>query len=202
MAKTGMPDSVRGVMGWTLGVGIIAFILLIMVIIFGNLSGNVGFSDVSNTSTNESSGYAINGTTYTLVAAGNSRFTGTTVNTVYNATDGVVVGSGNYTVDGTLGTIVGAAGRTANWTTVNITSTNTFTSQGDIDSSAIILNYTSSATNTAAQFPTVGTIIGIAILLAILIALLIFAIRRMMGVADSPSNSESGSFSGSERGFG
>jgi hypothetical protein len=57
--------------------------------------------------------------------------------------------------------------------------------QGYNDTQNIILNYTSSATNTAAQFPTVGTIIGIAILLAILIALLIFAIRRMMGVTDS-----------------
>jgi hypothetical protein len=37
----GMPDSVKGVMGWTLGVGIIAFILLILVIIFGNLSSRI-----------------------------------------------------------------------------------------------------------------------------------------------------------------
>ncbi len=103
MAKGGgMPDSMRTIMGWVLGLGIIAFILLIMVIIFGNLSGNVGFA------------------------------TG---------------------------------------------------SQGFNDTQNIILNYTRSATNTAAQFPTVGTIIGIAILLLILIALLIFAIRRMMGVA-------------------
>ena len=113
MATGGMPESVKGVMGWTLGVGIIAFILLIMVIIFGNLSGNVGFAE---------------------------------------------------------GT------------------------QGFNDTQAIILNYTTSATNTAAQFPTVGTIIGIAILLAILIALLVFAIRRMMGVAESTGGDSNASF--------
>lgn len=109
----GMPESVKGVMGWTLGVGIIAFILLIMVIIFGNLAGNVGF-----------------------------------------AAD----------------------------------------TQGFNDTQSIILNYTTSATNTAAQFPTVGTIIGIAILLAILIALLVFAIRRMMGVSEATGGDSNASF--------
>ena len=108
-----MPEGMKNIMGWVLGIGIIAFILLIMVIIFGNLSGNVGFS------------------------------TGT---------------------------------------------------QGYNDTQAIILNYTSSATNTAAQFPTVGTIIGIAILLLILIALLVFAIRKMMGVANVTSSGSNASF--------
>ena len=114
MAKGGMPDGMKSVMGWSLGVGIIAFILLIMVIIFGNLSGNVGFAD---------------------------------------------------------GT------------------------QGYNDTQTIILNYTTSATNTAAQFPTVGTIVGIALLLLILIALLVFAISKMMGVANvSGSSGRSASF--------
>ena len=115
MAKSdgGMPDGMKAIMGWTLGVGIIAFILLILVIIFGNLSGNVGF-----------------------------------------ATD----------------------------------------TQGFNDTQAIILNYTSSATNTAAQFPTVGTIVGIALLLLILIALLVFAIRRMMGVASTTGGDSNASF--------
>ena len=109
MAKSGgMPEGMRAILGWVLGVGIIAFVGLIMVIIFGNLSGNVGFAD---------------------------------------------------------GT------------------------QGFNDTQNIILNYTQSVTNTSAQFPTVGTIIGIAILLLILIALLIFAIRRMMGVAGTTSGS-------------
>ena len=102
MADDGMPKGMRGVFSWVIGVAIIAFILLIMVIIFGNLSGNVGFA------------------------------TGT---------------------------------------------------QGFNDSQSIITNYTASAVNTSAQFPTVGTIIGIAILLLILIGLLIFAITKMMGIA-------------------
>jgi hypothetical protein len=113
MAKGGgMPEGMKGVMGWVLGVGVIAFIALIMVIIFGNLSGNVGF-----------------------------------------ATD----------------------------------------TQGYNDTQDIILSYTESATNTAEQFPTVGTIVGIAILLLILISLLIFAIRKMMGVMNT-SGSTNASF--------
>ena len=39
-----MPEGLRTTMMWVLGVGIIALILLIMVILFGNLSGNTGFS--------------------------------------------------------------------------------------------------------------------------------------------------------------
>ena len=113
MPKGGMPEGGKGILGWVLLVAIIAFILLIMVIIFGNLSGNVGFSS---------------------------------------------------------GT------------------------QGYNDTQSIILNYTQSAVNTTAQFPTVGTIIGIAVLLLILIGLLVFAIRKMMGVADASSGSTNASF--------
>ena len=110
MTEKGMPESARSILNWILVIGIAAFILLIMVIIFGNLSGNVGFAD---------------------------------------------------------GT------------------------QGYNDTQNIILNYTKSATNTAAQFPTVGTIIGIAVLLLILIALLIFVIKKMMNV--STASGQSGS---------
>ena len=66
--------------------------------------------------------------------------------------------------------------------------------QGYNDTQAIILNYTTSAANTAGQFPTVGTIVGIAILLLILIALLIFAIKKMMGVAGATSSGSNASF--------
>ena len=196
----GMPESVKGVMGWTLGVGIIAFILLIMVIIFGNLSGNVGFvQDSADTAVQE------------LTLANNSivTFTGTVgeVNpvvssvVVINASGGEVITSGNYTLTDT--TITGSAAMTLayNNTGVNVSYTTTFDSQGQIDSEAIIGNYTESAVNTSAQFPTVGTIIGIAILLSILIALLIFAIKRMMGVADSTGGGTAGAF-GKEASFG
>ena len=106
----GMPQDIKTVLFWGLGIGILGLSLLILLIIFGNLSGNVGFA----------------------------------VNT-----------------------------------------------QGYNDTQAVILNYSQSATNTAGQFPVVGTILGIALLLAILIGVLVFAIRKMMGVAGSTGGSGS-----------
>ncbi len=41
--QSGMPEGIRTTMFWVLGIGIIALIGLIMLILFGNLSGNVGF---------------------------------------------------------------------------------------------------------------------------------------------------------------
>ena len=195
-----MPESVKGVMGWTLGVGIIAFILLIMVIIFGNLSGNVGFTQ--DTATTAVQQLVLSNQTAPVTLTGTSGKTNPSVSSVVviNATNGVVITSGNYTLTDT--TITGSGTMTENGTGVNVSYITAFDSQGQIDSDSIILNYTQSATNTSAQFPTVGTIVGIAILLAILIALLVFAIRRMMGVADSRGTSNGSEFGGADRGFG
>ena len=109
----GMPEGVRGAMFWAIGVGVIALVLVILLIIFGNLSGNLGFA----------------------------------------------------------------------------TST-----QGYNDTQNVILNYSLSATNISAQFPTVGTIVGIALLLVVLIGLLVFAISKMMGVAENPTGGSNSSF--------
>jgi len=105
MAKSGgMPDGIKTVIFWALGLGVISLILIVLLILFGNLSGNVGFSSGS---------------------------------------------------------------------------------QGYNDTQNVILNYSASATNTSAQFPTIGTILGIAILLVVLIGVLVFAVRRLMGVTNS-----------------
>lgn len=41
---SGLPSGLKSVIMWSIGVGIIALTGLIMVILFGNLSGNVGFT--------------------------------------------------------------------------------------------------------------------------------------------------------------
>lgn len=184
MAKDNLPDGMRSVIGWTLGVGIIAFVLLILVIIFGNLAGNTGFSQDSETTALQEMTLANNSVvTFTGTVGRNNPSVNTVV--VVNATGGETILAGNYTVTAT--TITGTSDMTLlyNGTAVNVSYVTAFDSQGQVDSDNIILNYTLSATNTAAQFPTVGTIVGIALLLLILIALLIFAIRKMMGVASS-----------------
>jgi hypothetical protein len=191
-----MPKSVKGVIGWTLGVGIIAFILLILVIIFGNLSGNVGFTQESTAFTDETILLSPTGSIPTT-AQGRTNGALTSV-VVSNATGGeTILASGNYTVSGV--TIIGVGTSPYNNTNVNVSATVSYDSQGQIDSDSVINNYTASARNTSAQFPTVGTIIGIAILLAILISLLVFAIRRMMGVSDTGKGSSS---INGQRGFG
>ena len=110
MGKGSMPDGLKTVLMWVVGLASIALIGVIMLILFGNLSGNVGFAS------------------------------GTTG---YNQTQDV------------------------------------------------ILNYTKSVTNTATQFPTVGTILGVGVLITILIALLIFAISKMMKVSSGGNSNAS-----------
>jgi len=103
-------NPLKTVLSWVTGLGSIALFGLIMLILFGNLSGNVGFD--SGTSG-------------------------------YNNTN------------------------------------------------AMIGNYTESVTNTAAQFPTVGTILGIAVLLFILVAVAIYAMKKFSTMG---GGSGSGSF--------
>jgi len=199
----GMPDSMRSLMGWVLGVGIIAFILLILVIIFGNLQGNVGFGQESNDIINQSFAFSDGGIIPTnAIGALNPTLS---VTQIINITGNETITTDNYTVSG----VIVSANETSqfNGTTVLIRYTIAKDGKGLIDTNSIILNYTTSATNTSAQFPTVGTIIGIAILLLILIALLVFVIVKMMGVSSGTASSGlsgsggSNSFGGSDRGF-
>ena len=182
MADGGMPKGMRAVFSWVIGVAIIAFILLIMVIIFGNLSGNVGFGQESTAFAEEK----ILMTPFGRVpASAENRINGALSVVVTNVTGETIEEAGNYTILGVIITSIGTSG--FNGSTVNVTGTVTYDSQGLADSQSIITNYTSSAVNTSAQFPTVGTIIGIAILLLILIGLLIFAITKMMGISGAAS---------------
>lgn len=47
MAKGGMPEGVKTVLMWAIGLGILALTLIILLILFGNLSGNTGFTSGS-----------------------------------------------------------------------------------------------------------------------------------------------------------
>ena len=194
--SAGMPEGIRTAMSWALGVGIIALVLLILVILFGNLQGNVGFGTTPTTFTNET--IILNDSATPSTAQG--RVNGILSNVVItNATDGVILSSGNYTVSGviitnTTGVYIGQ--------NVNVSATVTYDTQGKIDSDNIILNYTASAVNVSKQFPTVGTIIGVALLLVILIGVLVFAIRKMLGVASATGTGGSSESSFERGGFG
>jgi hypothetical protein len=197
--KQGIPSGVMSAIMWAIGVGIIALIVLILSILFGNLSGNVGFSQTTSTFNNQTITFSDGGST---PAGASGRVNGniTSIAAVTNATGGELLTVANYSFSGV--TITANATSDYNATSVNVTYTVDYDSQGLIDTNNIILNYTLSGTNITAQLPTVGTIIGIAILLTVLIGILIFAITKMMGVAGTTTGGQSeGNFGGSKDTF-
>ncbi len=213
----GMPPEIRTVLMWGLGIGILAMTLLILSVIFGNLSGNTGLPDsTTNISvTNESDDSLaqlvyVNTTTYTLNGF-NSSWSSIAVETILadaNQSNGsqtgitklpsgytLTVPSANFTLSSS-GVLENAT--TFVYPNVTLTYSYIYTFAGQIkrDTESIITNYTASALNTSKQFPVTGTILGIALLLAILIGILVFAIRKMMGVAGSSGAGGSNSSSG------
>ena len=196
MAKVGMPDGVKSAIAWTVGLASIALILVIVLILFGNLSGNLGWVDDSATITNETIVIGLTTGTSTLSVASDLNFTGWSPILILNATinvtgltsDETLAEGVDYTVFSSNGTFQNITG---NWNRTAVTYTVNTISQGEVNSENVIGNYSESAVNTSAQFPVVGTIIGIAILLVVLIGILIFAITKMMAVANMGGGSSS-----------
>ncbi len=200
MVNRGTSGSASSLLGWVLVIGIAAFLLLILVIIFGNLSGNTGIPQDTLAFINDSINLTADGN---IPANADNRVNGALSSVIMrNASEATIIDAANYTITGVT---ISSAAALYNNSNVNVSYTVSFDGQAEIDSENIILNYTRSAVNTSSQFPTVGTIIGIAFLLLILIGLLIFVIRRMMSVTTASGNSGGGSnknFSGSSQEFG
>ncbi len=199
--KGGIPRDVRTVLFWGLGIGMLALMLLIMAIIFGNLSGNLGFDSdtttitVANETTSSAVGLWLNLTTYTL-SGYNSTWGSITVVGVYNFSDASGLNSSQYSLS-SVGVIQNGTNTEYANVSMDYTYVHSFQGQSEKGVEAIIGNYTESAVNTSKQFPVTGTILGIALLLTILIGILVFAIKKMMGVAGAGNSKESlGSSSG------
>ena len=193
----GMPKDIKTVLFWGLGIGMLALVLLILSILFGNLSNNVGgFDRETATYINESSSYVLETNTANVLDNGISTmgYLSISVTAIHNATggNGTLIPATNYTVDVKTGTVTNAS--IVTYDDVNISYVVTFKGQSELDTDYIIGNYTESAVNTAQQFPVTGTILGIALLLSILIGILVFAIRKMMGVANVGSGDSNASF--------
>jgi ATP-dependent Zn protease len=197
MGKNSMPEGVKTAMYWMLGIGMVALIGLVLLILFGNLSGNMGFAQTSVSITNEVG--HINSTGYLLSNASVTGFASLSITGASNYTSGLSIHSGNYTYT-SAGNVTNASA--TEWNNVTFNYTYTKNSDIEINSEDLIRNYTTSATNTGKQFPTVGTIVGIALLLVILIGILIFAIRKLMNVTGGSNFKGSGyktKFSGNSR---
>jgi hypothetical protein len=187
--NSGTGSQMNVAMQWSIGLAGIALLGLIMLILFGNLSGNVGFKDIGNAKsvTNETvvwlnqSGYPLD------VSVSNSSNSGFVITNIVNATvtatgtSAVTIAAANFTLS-TSGTLLNATLDTFPIVNVSYDYTYSVPSDGKRNTDEFIGNYTESVLNMSEQFPTVGTIIGIAILLFILIALLVFALRKMSGM--------------------
>ncbi len=190
MAKSsGGLNGMKTVLAWTMGVAVIALVLLIMLILFGNLLGNTGIRQDTSSFENQTINLSATGNT---PAGASGRIDGSLANVVItNVSNGsYILTTGNYTI---VGVVINASVASAfNDKNVNVTYDVSYDSQVEIQSADLIRNYTLGATNTSAQFPVVGTIIGVALLLAILIGVLVFAITKLGGISGA-----SGSFGGS-----
>jgi len=185
-----MPGGIKTVIFWALGLGVISLMLIVLLILFGNLSGNFGFSQDSEQYFNETVNITASGN---IPASATGKVDGTLSGVVItNITSGLIIASPNYTISGV--TISNATDEFGD-ENVNVTYTVNFDGQAELDAEAVISNYSASATNTTAQFPTTGTILGIALLLIVLIGVLIFAVRKLMGVTNSMGSSSGGSSS-------
>lgn len=177
-------NPVKSVLSWTIGIASVAFILLLMAIIFGNLSGNTGIPDSSASLlvTNETNAW-LNQSGYTL-SGYNTSWSNIVFSAIWNTS-----ASGNYNVTVLTPNASVSSGVVTNTSTLNYnnasltyTYTYTYTSTAETNAENIISNYTSSAVNAAAQFPTVGTILGVSLLILVLLALLVYVILKMSKV--------------------
>lgn len=178
----GLPGGLKTSIYWVLGIGIISLILLILLILFGNLSGNLGFGQESVSVENNTIAFTNINFSQTVGRVN----PGLTSIVVINASGGETITSSNYTTYG--GTIRAIAGTNYAGVSVNASATLSYDEFGKIYTEEIITNYSASATNVTKQMPVTGTIVGVTLLLAVLIGILIFAIRKMMGMTNGLSN--------------
>ena len=173
MSVSGNIEDTKVIFLSMLTLGLIGILFLI---VFGNLSGNLGFASTTtsflNESTNGTIAYALNDTTILIAGQSTAGFQSLAVTSVVNSTSGSVINVGNYTVDGTLGTIVGSVGRTDNWTVVNLTYTVTHQGIAERNSESVITNLTGGAT-TFFSFSNVWfTLLAVTLLIIIVVGVI------------------------------
>ena len=163
---------------------------LLFLIIYGNLSGNLGWSPTSTTYTNESSTlYKLNSTAFTLTnGISTTGYISLSVTNVWNITDTVVlIPAANYTVDSTAGTVTNATD--PNWSSIDVNVSYVVTHRGtsELNTEAVIGNLTSGAT----QFFTFSDVWFILTAITILIGI-------VLGVIALVQRGSGGGFAGKE----
>lgn len=194
-----MPDGIKTTLGWTIGIASVALILLVFIVIFGNLSDNIGLGTSSTIFVNNTINLSSAGA---IPTEADNRVDATLSNVVIK-NDTNTIASGNYTITGVTITVSENIAAEMNGSFYNVSGTVTYDSAINVEAEGIITNYSSSAVNTSKQLPTAGTILGVVILLAILIGLLVYVIVKVMGISGKVGAGSSGSsgFEGSSRSY-
>ena len=166
----------KAVKAGVLGIAGIAIILLILLLIFGNLSGNVGFTQDSASTAVQALTLA---NTSIVTLTGTSGKTNPSVSSVVviNATGGETITSGNYTLTST--TITGSPTMTLkyNGTAVNVSYVTSYDSDNQISTDSVIGNVTTGAVGLASKFTTVFVLLGVLLILAV-----VFTIVKLFGL--------------------
>ena len=166
-----------GEAGLILGaLGVIGFIGVIWLLIYGNLSGNLGFGQTTTAFINQTINLTDAGNT---PAGASGRVNGLISNSsiiMINESDGVVVTSGNFSVSGVL--ILNAA-QSFNSTNVNVSYDVSFDSAGKVNTDNVISNV-SGGFNTFFTFSnTFFTIAAIVLLIFMFLGLLAIVVTIM-----------------------
>ncbi len=153
------------------GLAVIGFIGIVWLMIYGNLSGNLGFTQDSATTSLQELTLANNSIVTLTGTVGKVNPTVSSV-VVINATGGETITSGNYTLTAT--TITGTAGITTayNGTAVNVSYITTYDSPGQVNTENVISNVTGGFGTFFGFSNTFFTIAAIVLLIFMLVGLL------------------------------
>ena len=167
------------------GLGVIGFIGIVWLMIYGNLSGNLGFTQdsaltpVQELILNSSAEVTFSGT------VGKSNPSVSSV-LVINATGGETITAANYTLTST--TIIGSAAITGyNNTAVNISYTTTYDSDGLVNTEGVISNVTQGFGTFFGFSTTFFTIAAIVLLIFMLVGLLAIVMEIAKGRKEKKS---------------
>ena len=169
--------------------GVIGFIGIVWLMIYGNLSGNLGFPPQSELYVNATGGF-LNQTTYTIPQATDSNFLSWTVSEVFNSSDTennlqILLNTSEYTVTSATGIIVN--GSNTIYPLVNITYTTSITSTGEVNTEAVIGNVTGGFGTFFGFSNTFFTIAAIVLLIFMLVGLLAIVMQIAKGRKKSSS---------------
>ncbi len=165
---------------------VIGLIGLLFLIIFGNLSGNLGFTDTTTSFVNESGAF-LNTTDYRIVGFTTAGYVGFAVTIMSNTTGGgETIPPANFTINSAAGTFATTDFTIQNISTVNLTYVVTHNSQGELDTVSVIGNLTTGSVAFFSFSNVWFILVAVTILIGIVIGV-ISLVRRTSGGSRSSS---------------